>query len=49
MNFYKLHLLKEYKDYNLPPELIEKVKDENINVYEAYKIITNYIHYSIID
>lgn len=48
MNFYKLHLLKEYKDYNLPKELIEKIEDKNINVYEAYKIIINYIKYNII-
>lgn len=49
MNFYKLHLLKEYQDYNLPNEIIEKIKNDDINVYEAYKIILNYIKYNIIE
>ncbi len=48
MNFYKLHLLKEYEEYKLPKEIIEKIEDENISVYEAYKIIINYIKYNII-
>ena len=46
MNIHKIHLLMHFKKYNIPKERIEKIKNENTNVYESYKMIYNYIHYN---
>lgn len=46
MNLHKQKLLKDFSIYNLPKELIDKVKSDDVNVYEAYHIINAYIHCS---
>ena len=46
MNIHKINLLMHFKKYKLPKEVIKKIKDENTNVYESYKMIYDYIHYN---
>lgn len=45
MNIHKQKLLNDFKEYNLPEEIINKIKNEDsLNVYDCYKLIINYIY-----
>lgn len=44
MTLHKQKLLKDFSFINLPKEIIEKIKSDDITVYDSYKLIINYIH-----
>lgn len=48
MNIHKQKLLDDFKDYNLPEEIINKIKnDDNLNVYECYKLLISFIYHNM--
>lgn len=45
MNIHKYKLLNDFRDYNIPEEIIEKIKtDDELDVYDSYKLIISYIN-----
>lgn len=45
MNIHKHKLLNDFKDYNIPKEIIERIKnDDSLSVYDSYKLIISYIN-----
>lgn len=47
MTLHKQKLLNDFSYLNLPTEITDKIKDKNVNVYEAYILIIDYINNTI--
>jgi len=47
MTLHKQKLLKDFEFLNLPKEIINKIESNDMNVYESYLFIIDYINYTI--